>query len=115
MLILSLAAYTNDYYALLMLFAYVSFAYACCGTMFLVLPTDVFHTRAVGTVMGLGGTGAGIGTLISTFLIGRISDKFSFGPILIAASIIPCLATAVFVTMVRAAKKPDPDGILLKF
>jgi sugar phosphate permease len=98
---------------LLFLFAYASFAYAACSTMFLTLPTDVFHTRAVGTVMGFGGTGAGAGTLISTYLIGRISDEFSFTPIIIAASIIPCLATAVFVSMVRASKKPDPDGILL--
>lgn len=116
MLVLMLATQTHNLYLLLILFAYATFAYNCCGTMFLTLPTDVFHTRAVGTVMGFAGTSAGIGTLITTQLIGFVSDKQqSFDPIIIAASIIPCAATLFFVTMVRASKKPDPRGILLKF
>jgi ACS family hexuronate transporter-like MFS transporter len=115
MLALSFAAFSFNYWVLLGLFAYASFAYAACSTMFLTLPTDVFHTGAVGSVMGFGGTGAGIGTLISTYLIGRVSDQSSFDPIIIAASIIPCVATIVFVTLVRANKKPDPAGVLLNF
>ena len=115
MLVLIFAAFTNNYFLLLFLFAYASFAYAACSTMFLTLPTDVFHTRAVGSVMGFGGTGAGIGTLISTYLIGRISDDISFTPIIIAASVIPCIATVVFISLVRANKKPDPKGVLQQF
>ncbi|MBI5094930.1 MAG: MFS transporter [Candidatus Hydrogenedentes bacterium] len=115
MLLLIPAAFNDNYYVLLFLFAYASFAYAACSTMFLTLPTDVFHSRAVGSVMGLGGTGAGIGVLFSTWLIGRISDQYSFQPIIIAASIIPCIATAVFVTMVRARNTPDPEGVVLDF
>jgi len=115
MLVVAFAAHATNYYLLLGLFAYGSFAYACCGAMFLTLPTDVFHTRSVGTIMGYAGTSAGIGTIITTVLIGRISDRFSFEPVLIAASIIPCIATVFFVTMVRASKKDDPHGVLLKF
>jgi ACS family hexuronate transporter-like MFS transporter len=115
MLALALTTTTNNYVLLLLIFAYTSFAYACCSTMFLTLPTDVFHSRAVGSVMGLGGTGAGAGALISTYLIGQISDRISFEPIIIAASIVPCIATVLFVTLVRARKLPDPDGIVLKF
>jgi hypothetical protein len=33
----------------------------------------------------------------------------------IAGSIIPCLATAIFVWLVRARKTPDPEGIVLTF
>ena len=65
--------------------------------------------------MGLAGTSAGIGTLITTALIGYVSTKFSFAPVIVVASIVPAVATIVFVTMVRADKKPDPDGILMKF
>jgi ACS family hexuronate transporter-like MFS transporter len=115
MLVLLAAAYTSNYILLLCLFGYASFAYSACSTMFLSLPADAFHTRAVASVSGLGGTGAGIGTLLSTYLIGSISDRFSFQPIVIVASIIPCIATAVFVYLVRAPKKPDPAGLLLKF
>ncbi|MDQ1256980.1 MAG: transporter, family, hexuronate transporter [Candidatus Hydrogenedentes bacterium] len=120
MFILISARFTGSYTLLLLIFAYAAFAYNCCGTMFLTLPTDVFHTRAVGTVMGLAGTSAGISTFITTQLIGWVSDTLSdtpesFGPIIIAASILPCLATIIFVTMVRASKKPDPHGILPNF
>jgi ACS family hexuronate transporter-like MFS transporter len=83
--------------------------------MFLSLPADVFHPRAVGSVAGLGGTGAGIGTLASTYLIGSVSDRISFQPVVIAASLVPCAATVVFMTMVRARRRPDPDGIVLSF
>ena len=115
MLVLLAAGFTSRYFLLVSLFGYASFAYCACSTMFLALPADAFHTRAVASVSGLGGTGAGIGTLLSTYLIGRISDRFSFQPIVIAASIIPCIATAVLVFLVRSPKRPDPAGILLEF
>jgi sugar phosphate permease len=115
MLLLIPAAFASGYVLLILLFSWTTFAYAACSTMFLSLPADVFHTRAVASVSGLGGTSAGIGVLISTYLIGVITDRVSFQPVIIAASIIPCLATAVFVSLVRARKKPDPDGIVLQF
>ena len=115
MLLLIPAAFTAHYLTLVLLFGCATFAYAACSTMFLSLPSDVFHPSAVASVSGLGGTGAGIGTLISTYLIGRIADRFSFQPIVIAASVLPCLATLIFVTMVRARKTPDPEGIVITF
>jgi len=115
MLLLIPAAFVSGYLTLILLFSYATFAYAACATMFLSLPADVFHTRAVASVSGLGGTGAGIGTLLSTYLIGQVTDRFSFQPVVIAASLVPCLATLVFVTMVRARKQPDPHGIVLNF
>jgi ACS family hexuronate transporter-like MFS transporter len=83
--------------------------------MFLSLPTDVFHSRAVGTVAGMAGTGAGIGTMISTYVIGRVTDATSFAPVIAGAAIVPCLATLVFVSLVRSAGQPDPKGLLQDF
>jgi ACS family hexuronate transporter-like MFS transporter len=107
--------YTSNYFLALLLFAYASFAYAACSTMFLSLPTDVFHSRAVGTVAGMAGTGAGIGTMISTYVIGRVTDATSFAPVIAGAAIVPCLATLVFVTLVRSSGRPDPKGLLQDF
>jgi ACS family hexuronate transporter-like MFS transporter len=115
MLLLVPAAFSSSYPVLISLFAWSTFAYAACSTMFQSLPADVFDSRVVASVSGLGGTGAGIGTLISTYLIGHIADRFSFQPIIMVASLMPCIATVVFVTMVRANKKPDPNQILLDF
>jgi ACS family hexuronate transporter-like MFS transporter len=115
MLVLAAAAFSSNYAVLLALFAYATFAYASCSTMFLSLPADVFHTRVVGSVSGMGGTAAGIGTLITTYLIGKVTDRFSFEPVVITASIIPCLATVLFVTLVRASKREDPENVLQQF
>lgn len=115
MLLLIPAAFSSDYLTLVLLFAWASFAYAACSTMFLSMPADVFRGPNVASVSGLSGTAAGVGTLISTALIGIITDRFSFQPVIIAASIVPCLATAVLVALVRAPKKPDPAGALVNF
>jgi MFS transporter, ACS family, hexuronate transporter len=115
MLLLIPAAFATQKIVLVGLIGYATFAYAACSTMFLSLPADVFQSRAVASVSGLSGTGAGIATLISTYLIARFSTRYSFQPILIVASIIPCIATVIFMTMVRRGKKPDPHGLLLDF
>jgi sugar phosphate permease len=83
--------------------------------MFLALPADVFRSRAVATVSGLSGAGAGIGTLISTYLIGRISDQVSFEPVILAGAIVPCIATAILLTMVRDSNQADPRAVLQPF
>jgi len=115
MVSLLLVLRTSSYFAALLIFAYAAFAYAACSTMFLSLPTDVFQSRAVGTVSGMAGTGAGIGTMVSTYLIGRVTDVTSFAPVIVGAAIVPCLATLVFVSLVRPSKRPDPRGLLVEF
>ena len=112
MLVLIGAAFASNYFLLIALFAYATFAYAACSTIFLALPADVFHSGSVATVSGMSGTGAGVITLLSTYLIGRVSDQFSFQPIIIVASIVPCLATLVLVSLMRAGRQPDPAGAL---
>jgi ACS family hexuronate transporter-like MFS transporter len=115
MLALIPAVYVSNYVLMIGLFTWATFAYAACSTMFLSFPADVFATRAVASVSGLSGTGAGLCTLLSTYLIGRIADRYSFAPIIVTASIVPCVATAIFLTMVRARKRPDPAGLVVDF
>jgi ACS family hexuronate transporter-like MFS transporter len=115
MLALIPATFTTNYWLVIALFAFATFSYACCATMFLSLPADVFQSRAVASVSGLSGTGAGLVTLITTYVIGRVADSSSFQPIIIAASIIPCIATVILITLVRAPKRPDASPLLLDF
>jgi predicted MFS family arabinose efflux permease len=48
----------------------------------------------------MSGTGAGIGTIISTYLIGYISDRYAFGPILIAASLVPLVGMVLVLLLI---------------
>ena len=94
--------FTSNLLALAGLFAVSTFAYASFSTMALVLPSDLYRTQSVATVSGMSGTGAGLGTILSTYLIGYISDHYSFEPILITASFIPLLGMILVLTLIRS-------------
>ncbi len=91
----------SNFAAIIALFAVSTFSYAAWSTMALTFPTDLFPSRAVATVSGLSGCGSGIGTIISTFLIGWVTDRYSFEPVLIGASLIPLLATTLVFILIR--------------
>jgi ACS family hexuronate transporter-like MFS transporter len=91
--------FASNLFALAGLFAISTFAYAAFSTMALVLPSDLYASASVATVSGMSGTGAGLGTIASTYLIGVVADRYSFGPVLVAASLI---------LLVRGAPAPAP-------
>ncbi len=86
---------------LTLVFAIATCAYAAVSTMILNLPADVYWPESVATVSGLGGAGAGVGTIAATLLTGVIADRYSFEPILVIASIVPLLAVVAVLTLVR--------------
>jgi MFS transporter, ACS family, aldohexuronate transporter len=92
------------------LFAVATFSYSAWSTMALALPADLYPSQVVASVSGMSGTGAGVGTIISTFLIGWISDKYSFEPILIGASLVPLAATALVFLLIREKATPNQNG-----
>ena len=96
--------FTSSLLALAGLFAVSTFAYASFSTMALVLPSDLYRSESVATVSGMSGTGAGVGTIISTFLIGYVSDHYSFEPILITASFIPFVGMILVLILIRPAR-----------
>jgi predicted MFS family arabinose efflux permease len=49
----------------------------------------------------MSGAAAGIGTITSTLLIGRITDHYSFAPVLIGASLVPVIATILVFALIR--------------
>jgi MFS transporter, ACS family, aldohexuronate transporter len=93
--------FTSNLFALAGLFAVSTFAYASFSTMALVLPSDLYRSSSVATVSGMSGTGAGLGTIISTYLIGYVSDHYSFEPILITASFIPFVGMMLVLLLIR--------------
>jgi ACS family hexuronate transporter-like MFS transporter len=79
--------------------------------MVLNLPADLYQPRAVASVSGLSGTGAGLGTLLATYATGVVSDHYSFAPILVAASVVPLLAVVAVLALVRTGDVGG-DGVL---
>ena len=99
--------FTSNLFTLAALFAISTFAYASFSTMALVLPSDLYRSESVATVSGMSGTGAGLGTIISTYLIGYVSDRYSFEPILIVASLVPLVGMVLVLLLIRSPRRPD--------
>jgi MFS transporter, ACS family, aldohexuronate transporter len=95
------AAYLSSFVPLVACFAVATFSYATLSTMALALPADLFQNRAVASVAGMAGAAAGAGTIVSTFFIGVVADRFSFKPILITASLVPLAAAGLVLLLVR--------------
>ena len=104
------AAFLNNFVALITCFAIATFCYAVASTMALSLPADLYRPRDVATVSGMGGSGAGVGTILSTFVIGVVADRFSFGPILMVASVVPLGAALLVLMLVRSPPHPRPTS-----
>jgi MFS transporter, ACS family, hexuronate transporter len=113
MLMLIPIVFVSNLFAIAGLLAISTFAYAAFSTIALVLPSDIYKSNSVASVSGLSGTAAGILTIISTFLIGSFSDKYSFQPILIVASIIPFIGGILVLLLVRNTKESG-RGVLRK-
>jgi ACS family hexuronate transporter-like MFS transporter len=94
-------AYLNKALPITICVGTATFCYAAWTTIILVMPADLFQVDSVATVSGLSGTGGGLMTVLSTYLIGYISDRVSFGPVLIAAAVMPLVATSVVFMLVR--------------
>jgi ACS family hexuronate transporter-like MFS transporter len=57
------------------------------------LPGDYFPPRAVASVYGIGGTGSTVGTVISTWAVGRILDSaHSYAPVFIGLGLLMPIA-----------------------
>ncbi len=91
----------SNFTVIIALFATATFSYAAWSTMGLTFPADLYPSNAVATVSGMSGAAAGIGTIISTFLIGRVTDHYSFEPVLIGASLLPVVATILVFVLIR--------------
>ena len=59
------------------------------------LPSDYFHGKNVGTVAGMGGTAAVLGTLIATFSVPALTQTSYIGFFVMAAALVPLSYTAL--------------------
>jgi MFS transporter, ACS family, hexuronate transporter len=100
-----LAARTPDPMLALALIGLVLFGFQFWINNVQTLPSDFFSDKQVASVAGLGGTGAGIGSMIFILTTGWVVDNFGYTPILTVAGLLPLLGTVVlFVLAGRITK-----------
>ena len=94
------AARTPDPLRALALIAVVLFGFQFWINNVQTLPSDLFPERAVASVAGLGGVGAGIGSMVFVLTTGWIADRFSYTPILTAAGLLAPLGTILLLGLI---------------
>nr|MBP7376162.1 hypothetical protein [Pyrinomonadaceae bacterium] len=99
------AAFTPDSMTALILIGVVLFGFQVWINNVQTLPSDFFPTSAVGSVAGLGGTGAGIGSMIFIFSTGWVVDNFSYTPVLVTAGLLAPIGTIVLFALAGNIRK----------
>jgi len=90
-----LAAFVSSPLVALGLIGVVLFGFQVWINNVQTLPGDFFPDTSVASVAGLGGTGAGIGSMIFILTTGWVVDHFSYVPILVIAGVLAPLGTIV--------------------
>jgi ACS family hexuronate transporter-like MFS transporter len=103
--------WSDSFLVIVACFALATFSYAAYSTIILNLPADIFPTTSVASVSGMGGTGAGIGTILAIYTTGWVADRYSFEPILLGASMLPLVALAALLLLVRNTSATR-DGVV---
>lgn len=72
------------------------------------LPSDCFPRQDVGSVFGIGGTSAGIASILFTLLVGYVVDRFSYTPVFIMVGLMGPLAAALLLVIMRRIERVPP-------
>src|SRR5262245_33528586 len=86
----------------IVLFSLAFFGHQWWSTLIMILPTDLFPKRAVGTVAGLVGLGGAMGGVVLGQLAGYLLDHgFSYAPVLVIAGSLHMIAFVLILILVR--------------
>lgn len=69
------------------------------------LPSDCFPKQDVGSVFGIGGTAAGIASMLFTLLVGYVVDHFSYTPVFIMVGLMAPLAAVLLLLIMRKIER----------
>jgi len=69
------------------------------------IPSDCFPKQDVGSVFGIGGTSAGIASMLFTLLVGYVVDNFSYTPVYIMVGIMGPLGATLFLLIMRRIER----------
>jgi len=90
----------------IVLFSLAFFGHQWWSTLIMILPTDLFPKRVVGTVAGLVGLGGAMGGVVLGQLAGYLLDHgFSYAPVLLIAG---SLHVAAFLVLLKVVRSLEP-------
>lgn len=86
----------------------IAFAFQSWIVNIHVIPSDCFPAQDVGSVFGIGGTAAGIASMLFTLLVGYTVDHFSYTPVFIMVGVMGPLAGMLFYVVMHRIERVEP-------
>ena len=101
----------------------IAFAFQSWIANIHTIPSDCFPKQDVGSVFGIGGTAAGIASMLFTLLVGAVVDRFSYTPVYIMVGVMGPLGATLFLLIMRRIERVTdapvavaaPDGANVTF
>ncbi|HEX8432645.1 MAG TPA: MFS transporter [Longimicrobium sp.] len=72
------------------------------------IPSDCFPKQDVGSAFGIGGTAAGISSMLFTLLVGVVVDQYSYTPVYIMVGLMAPLAAILFLLIMGKIERVPP-------
>jgi ACS family hexuronate transporter-like MFS transporter len=88
----------------------IAFAFQSWIVNMHTIPSDCFPKQDVGSVFGIGGTAAGIASMLFTLLVGYLVDHYSYTPVFILVGIMGPLAALLFLGIMRKIERVAGGG-----
>jgi ACS family hexuronate transporter-like MFS transporter len=89
----------------------IAFSFQSWIVNVITIPSDCFPKQDVGSVAGIGGTAAGVASMLFTLLVGYLVDHFSYAPVYLLVGVMgPLGAVLFFVIMRRIERVPALVG-----
>jgi MFS transporter, ACS family, aldohexuronate transporter len=97
----------------IVLFSVAFFGQQSWSTLVMILPTDLFPRRVVGSVAGLVGFGGAMGGVVFNLIAGRMLDAgFGYGPVFAIVSALHVLAFILLLFTIHEVKPLEVKGAL---
>ena len=106
-----LAAQAGSTAAALGWISVVTFGFQLWVSNVQALPADIFPPDRVASVAGLGGVGAGVGSMAFTLATGWVVDHYSYAPVLTAAGLLGPLGTLALFLLVGTIGPREAGGL----
>jgi ACS family hexuronate transporter-like MFS transporter len=86
----------------------IAFAFQSWIVNMHTIPSDTFPKQDVGSVFGIGGTAAGIASMLFTLLVGQVVDRFGYTPVYVMVGVMAPLAAILFLVIMRRIERVPP-------
>ncbi len=83
----------------------IAFSFQSWIVNVITIPSDCFPKQDVGSVAGIGGTAAGVASMLFTLLVGYLVDHFSYAPVYLLVGVMGPLGAVLFFLIMRRIER----------